>query len=253
MRRLLPLAVLLVAAPLAALPPAAAQEATPAAGAAPAALLAPGAEVAGAGLPEWSGRFYQWLLSFPEAASPLFDETGERCAVGQHGPVFFLAPLPTQAPGTELACTVPAGAALFVPHVATNCSTAEAPPFFGRDEAELRACAAAAVGGLLPPGGVPVLVVDGVEASLAPYRVQTPVVRVALPAGNILGGPAGAADVVAEGYHALLAPLPPGEHELRWGYRDEDGRVGGETAYALTVAEPVAAEPGGGAGATPAA
>ena len=254
MRRLLALLALLVLCCLlpAATVPGLAQEATPATGAEAEVVLSPDTEVAGAGLAEWSARFYQWLLSFPEATSPLFDETGGRCAVGQHGPVFFLAPhLAAPHPDFALPCAVPAGVAVFVPHVAVSCSTVEGAPFFGRDEQELVACAAGQAEGLVEPGLAPVVEVDGVAVRLDGHRVQTPPFAVALPADNLLGAPRVVTAVVAEGYHALLAPLPPGRYMVRWGLAGEDGVIVNPTAYELTVAEPVVAEPG--IGATPAA
>ena len=232
-----------------------AQDATPVASpAAAGAALPPDATVAGAGLEEWSARFYQWLLSFPNPTSPLFAETGERCAVGQHGPVFFLAPLASPAavedPGFALPCTVPAGAAIFVPHVAVSCSTVEAPPFFGRDEAELRACAE----GLLDPALRLTLEVDGAAVPVEAYRSRTPFFTVALPPDNLLGAPPVVAGVVADGYHVLLAPLPPGRHTVRWTQAAADGSEFGATAYDLTVAEPEVIAPPTDAGpaATPA-
>ena len=34
-----------------------------------------------------SGAWWQWALSIPANANPLIGPTGERCGVGQHGPV----------------------------------------------------------------------------------------------------------------------------------------------------------------------
>lgn len=63
-----------------------AQNATPVA-ASP--VLAPDALVAGLTLAEWQGRYFQWVVSlFSADMDPYLDETGERCANGQHGPVF---------------------------------------------------------------------------------------------------------------------------------------------------------------------
>ena len=248
MHRLVTLLALLCALTLTA--PAAAQDATPTA-AGPA--LPPDAEVAGTSLPEWSARFYQWLLSFPNATSPLFAETGDRCAVGQHGPVFFLSPLGSPAaienPDFVLPCLVPAGVTLFVPHAAVSCSTVEAPPFFGRDEVELRACAA----GLLDPTTILTLTVDGIDVPMEEYRSQTPTFPVALPPDNLLGAPPVVTTVLADGYHVLLAPLSPGRHTVRWTQAAADGSMLGATTYDLTVAEPTVIPPSDpGPAATPA-
>jgi hypothetical protein len=234
-----------------------AQEATPAA--TPAAgptVLTPDAPAYGATYAEWSARYFQWFLSFPMAVNPATDETGERCGYGQSGPVFFLAggmPIPFEVGGTPpaatgvRACTVPAGTALLLHVLGANCSTVEPPPFFGRDEAELRACAKA----LLDLPSVLTATVDGVAIpDLTRYRVQSPLFRVALPADNWLGVPPATAEAVADGYWLLLAPLPPGEHEIRFGGYVPDIGIGLEVTYRLTVAEPRVVPP---AAATPAA
>jgi hypothetical protein len=62
---------------------------------------------------EWSAEWWQFVLSIPAADNPLLDNTGDLCAVGQHGPVWFLA---GAFGGTvERACTMPEGKAIFIP------------------------------------------------------------------------------------------------------------------------------------------
>src|SRR5262245_29993403 len=53
--------------------------------------LPPHATVAGRTLEEWSAAWWQWAYSFPVSNNPLFDETGALAALGDQGPVFFLA------------------------------------------------------------------------------------------------------------------------------------------------------------------
>src|SRR5215213_632052 len=110
-----------------------AQEATPIARAP---VLAPDEPVSGATLAEWSARHWQWTVSLPIPVNPGQDVTGASCGYGQSGPVFFI-------PRNFPPCTVPAGAVLLVPIAGAVCSTVEPPPYAGRDEVELRACAAA--------------------------------------------------------------------------------------------------------------
>ncbi len=116
-------------------------QASPAAGPSPLAapvVLTPDAPAYGATYGEWSARQWQWLRSFPEELSPYTDETGEHCGFGQSGSVFF--PTGTaHGRGSPGDCTLPAGVALFVPLLDSECSSVEAPPAFGRDEAELAA------------------------------------------------------------------------------------------------------------------
>ena len=116
-----------------------AQEATPAAAGV---VLPPDAEVDGLDLGVWSARSWQWFFSLPEEVNPFFDATGELCGYGQSGPVFFLA---GSFVSVERSCVIPEGVHIFVPLIGSECSTVESPPFFGRDEDELRRCANEAV------------------------------------------------------------------------------------------------------------
>ena len=40
---------------------------------------------------EWSAKWFKWAWEPPPASSPVLDTTGSNCAVGQSGPVWFLA------------------------------------------------------------------------------------------------------------------------------------------------------------------
>ncbi|MCC2629597.1 MAG: hypothetical protein K0S14_3247, partial [Thermomicrobiales bacterium] len=79
------------------------------------------------------------------------------------------------------------------------------------------------------------------------YRVQSDLFAVALPAGNMLGVEPTVTQGVVEGYWLLLAPLPVGEHELRFGGSLPDSDFSTEVTYHLTVAEPTVLEPTDGA------
>jgi len=187
-----------------------AQEATPTG--AVGTLLPPDAQVAGLSLAEWSARSWQWIFSFPEEVNPFSDETGARCGYGQAGPVFFLAGAERSA---ERACIVPSGVHVLVPLLGSECSTVEPPPFFGRDEAELRRCATEAVAMAETTQDMTTmqLSVDGQSVDdLSAYRTNTPRFPLWLPEDNLLGSSQRVADSVADGYLVLLSPLAEGEH-----------------------------------------
>src|SRR5713226_4733673 len=61
---------------------------------------------------EWSAGWWQWLTTIPAATNPNFDLTGANCAVGQVGPVWFLAGTFTNASKITRSCTIPHGKAL---------------------------------------------------------------------------------------------------------------------------------------------
>jgi len=222
-----------------------AQEATPEASSS---MLPPETEVGGVDLAEWSARSWQWSFSLPPAINPFVDETGDWCGYGQSGPVFFLA----GAQGSvERSCVIPQGVYVFVPLMGSECSTVEPPPFFGRDEAELRRCAIEAVD--KAEGAFDMdrmrLTVDGQDVpDLSAYRVTTPRFTLWLPEDNVLGATSRVADSVADGYQVMLRPLSEGEHEV------EISIPGPETVtitYQLTVVSGGYVASPGSPGATP--
>jgi len=217
-----------------------AQEATPIAGAGPEELvLPPDAPTYGLTYAAWTARFAQWAHSLPAGINPATDATGERCGFGQAGPVFFLVQAGDEE-AIERTCTVPAGTALLLPLLDASCTTVEPPPFFGADEAELRACTEAL---FMAPAEL-TAVVDGVAIpDLERYRVQSDLFTVALPVGNWLDVEPAVTQGVADGYWLLLAPLPVGEHELQFGGSFPNSDFSTEVTYHLIVGEPVGTAP----------
>jgi hypothetical protein len=227
--------------------PGLAQEATPAAGV----VLPPEAEVDGVDLAAWSARSWQWSFSFPQDVNPVFDVTGELCGYGQSGPVFFLA---GSENSVERSCVIPDGVHVFVPLLGSECSIVEPPPFFGRDEAELRRCASDAVDHAESAFDMSAmaLTVDGETiADLASYRVLTPLFRLWLPEENLLGSEQTIAESVADGYQVMLSPLAPGEHEVVITIPGPPGEEPVTLTYTLTVETGSSAEATGSPGATP--
>jgi hypothetical protein len=90
---------------------------------------------------EWDARSFQWWVSMPADINPSLDVTGESCGHGQSGPMFFLPGWIGNEPPPVFRCVVAEGTAIYAPVIGTECSTVEPPPFFGRTEVELRACA----------------------------------------------------------------------------------------------------------------
>ena len=193
----------------------------------------PGTVVHGGTYGEWSARHWQWLASIPLAGNPGFDVTGESCAAGQSGPVFFL-------PHNLPPCTVPAGMAILVPIAGTECSSTEPTPFSGGNEEELRLCAEMEADRYTNIR----LSVNGEDVpGIRAYRTSTPLFAMSLPDHNILGAPAGVAYAVADGYQAILRPLPAGEHQIIVHLELEDGTVLPDKLVRLEVVEPTWSAP----------
>ena len=160
---------------------------------------------------EWLARWWQegfatWELGSDPAVSGVFG--------GSDGMIFLQAPvLPAGSPKVTIHATIPPGTPLFFPIITVECSVAEAPPFHGEDEAELRACA----NGLLDLVTEPYARIDdSTVEDPAAYRMDSPLFRYGpLPETNVLGLPPGTqSDAVGAGYFLLLPPLSAGLHRI---------------------------------------
>jgi hypothetical protein len=172
------------------------------------ALVAPDALVAGISQAEWSRAWWQWAASFDRGESPISDQTGDKCHLGQGGPVWFLAGT-YGARRTSRKCTVPAGKYLFFPLInyivvpsgqvpAPNCASVTQTAKDMTDGATLLVLEFA---GQRSPGmeGHRQATVDCFDLGT---RVQP---RLELyPAA-------------ANGYYAMLRPLKPGTYVLHFG------------------------------------
>lgn len=153
----------------------------------------------------------QWALSIPLDHNPLTDTTGEFCAEGQSGDVWFIGgiistqPSPIQVTRT---CTIPAGKVLFFPIINAECSQIEGN---GNTEHELRACAKNMIDNVT----IKEVTIDGREIDVKnKYRARSDLFVFTLPKNNILGLSAGSSKAVSDGYWIMLTPLPKGQHVI---------------------------------------
>ena len=81
------------------------------------------------GLPygEWTAKWWQWALSIPKDHNPLVDSTGEKCAEGQNGPVWFLAGTTGKMHWAERKCIIPSEKAILFPLIVSQFSYSEVP------------------------------------------------------------------------------------------------------------------------------
>ncbi len=170
---------------------------------------------------EWAARWWQWALGLPVTGHPVLDLTGEHCAQGQTGRVWFLAGtfggqlFPEPVP-VERQCTVPNGTALFFPLISSFVGAFLNDPPEARTEAFLRAQIACVNAELSAE-------IDGVPVqNPLQYFEKSPLFDVHLPPDNIFGL---GEDVIPElrlspsvdqGFYLFVRPQPPGEHTLRW-------------------------------------
>src|SRR5262249_13682980 len=77
------------------------------------AFLSPRAPGLGVSQGEWSARWWQWAVSYPDGENPLTDTTGAFAHLGDMGPIFFLSA--STGPPTSRTVTVRSDQTLFIP------------------------------------------------------------------------------------------------------------------------------------------
>lgn len=171
------------------------------------ALVPPGEAVAGRSQASWSEIWWQWAWSFRLDESPVADATGARCASRQSGEVFFLAgSFGTRR--TVRTCTVPRGQHLFFPLI-----NVLAPPSDSGAGDCLQAMRTAA-GRTAQPAAL-LLAVDGQRFEALETHRQATIGCFDLGALNI--PPVRLWPAAANGFYAMLRPLPPGRHTVEFG------------------------------------
>ena len=173
-------------------------------------IISPRARFEGRTYGEWSQFWWRWFMKLPVTGHPVLDPAA--CDKGQGGPVWFIAG-PFGDPSTR-ECTVPQGKAILLPVLNVECSNVEPPPFFGGNEAELRACAKA----FMDTGTGLRAVVNGRDVRhLDRFRLQSSVFGLNYPAENFLGVPGpGSTLSVSDGVWLLIAPPEVGEYEIHF-------------------------------------
>ena len=186
---------------------------------------------------EWLAVWWQDVFATPiEAGShPLI---GGGAFGGNDRTVFLGAPVvPAGSQKVTIPVTIPAGTHVVVPIITVECSVAEAPPFHGEDEAELRACA----DGLLDLASAPEATIDGRPVNdPGAYRVESPLFRYGpLVAGNVLGLPPGTqSDAVGAGYVLVLPPFSVGVHWMTVRANVADVGLAVDAEFIITVEPP---------------
>jgi len=207
------------------------------------AVFSPDSKPLGQSYRQWSAEWWQFVFSIPLSANPIFDETGEKCMVGQYGPVWFLAG--TFGGTARRDCSIPEGKALFLPVL--NNMLFNSPNVCGQGSENDSADALRA---LIAPtsDNVTTLSVqvddESVQGLKEDFRFKSKVFEVSLPEDNIynplcveagLGKvPAGIySPAVSDGFYVMLKPLPVGDHTIR--IRAESSGFSLDVEYNITI------------------
>jgi hypothetical protein len=201
-------------------------------------ILGPEESYGGVSRPEWDARWWQWAVSLPPESNPNVNFEGTDCGYGQSGAVFFV-PGNFSPEAVTINCVVPAGTAIYVGAGGVECSSVEPPPFFGRNEEELRSCA---IGMNDTVTAVEVSINGQDFPDILDYRATSPLFTMNFPEENIFGVPGGLALSVSDGFSFIIAPPPVGKYQLviSTTFEETDTFTG---TINLTVEEPQVIEP----------
>lgn len=197
----------------------------------------PHASAFGASYGEWSGSWWQWAYSMPQAEHPLFDTAD--CSEGQAGNVWFLGGA-FGSPDEDIVreCTIPPGTALFFPVLNLVFTVTEPDETVeeGRELVILNQDQATGMFATLERNGDLMEIVD-----IEDYRLSEPEQFTIgpVPEGS-LGDDRGLMpgeiyDAVGDGVYLMLAPLPVGEHVLHFGGSYPQFAFSLDITYIITV------------------
>ena len=165
---------------------------------------------------EWGASWWQWFLEQPIVSAtgtthPGIDDPHFDVTEGQHGDVWFLA----ATFGSDRTVTIPAGKALFIATLNAECSTLEAPPFYGGTANARRDCAKSYAD--MIDATTLFFTINGTAVNLAADRVASPDAKFNAPTPWIYGDTGGRGRTSGDGYYLLLEPLPPGHYDISFG------------------------------------
>jgi hypothetical protein len=150
------------------------------------------------------GEWWAKALEIPVSENPLAGNADPCVRLGRH----VLAPAFNPDPTAHISCTVGPRTWILAITFTSECSDAEAPPFFGATPRARRACAIAADDGITTNQ----VIIDGKAYDVSRHRVQTFDRRVKLPEDDLFGVDASSLRFGADGWAPLIEPLAPGHH-----------------------------------------
>jgi hypothetical protein len=179
---------------------------------------------------DWTAKWWQWLSLIPLNNSPLTDNTGKNCGVGQKGPVWFLTGTDSESGTAVRSCEIPQGKAILYPVLNSQCD----PITFknSRTESELRECAQA-------DDNYAITLQSSIDGHPIPdlkkYRVTSSLFNITYPPNNIFGTAPANTTAVSDGYWVFLKPLSAGKHDIRFMGITSDNPTTGTKSFSVDV------------------
>ena len=166
----------------------------------------------GVSMGDWLAQYWNWTASIARTEHPRYDTTGEKCGIDQNGPIWFLdAPVEQGSTARTIPCAIPSDKAIFIPLLTGECDYSE----IKTDEGVTKCSQEGNNGGniRLNIDAQPLFEIKATsEDDYAKNRVLTDFFNLTLVPDNIWEAPSGTFKARADGYFAILKPLPPGEH-----------------------------------------
>ncbi len=208
----------------------------------------------GASYEDWAAAWWQWALSIPVDENPM---KGGPCELYQSGDVFFLAG--TNGGASTRSCTIPVGKGIFFPlvNIVFRACPEHANASYTCDIATADSTLHECASWYIDHGDETLLLeVDGASISgLDEYRAHSEVFSDTSPldvaervspscSGPIEANPCGVPvgsprPSVADGFWAMLKPLPVGQHQVRFAAQMGGAEWGGfslDVTYDIVVA-----------------
>jgi hypothetical protein len=201
-------------------------------------VLPPHSNAYGMGYDGLAISWTEWVMSIPVASNPLLDEDGGFAAIGQAGPVWYLAGTFGGTATRDVA--VPSGKALFFP--VANYFWVNTPEFGDAVwSPEQEAYARGVLAELVDTGQNLVLQIDGraVPNVYELLRVPSDTGMCMLPDDNLYGALPGPHECVADGFWALLPPMSTGMHTIHF-----HGEFGAAPGFVVDVTYHLSVGPG---------
>ena len=174
-----------------------------------------------------SAQWWQYVTSFSAADDPRAEDGAIDCVRNQNGPLIFLAG--TNGGTAMRSCTIPRNKSLFFPmaNFLFDNAPGEKPASVDEKREILDGVLSDLVPGLFADFGAPGSRACGIFATLdgEPLSYSGSIVRTQSPPFSVVTGPDGNPpdandpEAVSDGFWALVPPLTPGEHTLRFGGR----------------------------------